>query len=256
MNKVYAISDLHGMYGLWTKVKEYLDDSDRVYFLGDAIDRGPDGIKLMIELMNDSRVTYIMGNHEDSMLDTICEMRTGDFSAHQLWLANGGSRTIRDYFALDQDTQIDLLRKIYRLPKIETYTNSQGQLVILTHAGLTPGVSETRIRERLRMNMDMAYLWNREHFSDPWPKNHLYKNRIIVHGHTPVPYLMYYEPELKEKSNYKDLEPSALVALFYQNNHKINIDLGCSDTKRTVLLDLDTFKTIYFQEDSDDRGKN
>ena len=27
MNKVYAVSDIHGMYGLWEKIKNYIDVS-------------------------------------------------------------------------------------------------------------------------------------------------------------------------------------------------------------------------------------
>ena len=46
---VYAISDLHGNYELWTKVKEWLKPSDKLFCLGDNIDRGNDGIKIVQE---------------------------------------------------------------------------------------------------------------------------------------------------------------------------------------------------------------
>ena len=42
----YAISDLHGQYKMFLKFLEKVEfsDKDSLYMLGDAIDRGPDGI--------------------------------------------------------------------------------------------------------------------------------------------------------------------------------------------------------------------
>ena len=37
----YACSDLHGRYDLAEQVIAHLNPSDTLYFLGDAIDRGP-----------------------------------------------------------------------------------------------------------------------------------------------------------------------------------------------------------------------
>lgn len=38
---VYALSDLHGYLDLYKQIKEFLKPEDKVYFLGDAGDRGP-----------------------------------------------------------------------------------------------------------------------------------------------------------------------------------------------------------------------
>lgn len=64
MNKHYCFTDLHGCYDLWRQIKNYCDETDTLYFLGDAIDRGPDGVVLMEELLKDKRVIYLKGNHE------------------------------------------------------------------------------------------------------------------------------------------------------------------------------------------------
>ena len=40
----YVTTDLHGNGLLWRKIKEKLNIDDTLYFLGDAIDRGPDGL--------------------------------------------------------------------------------------------------------------------------------------------------------------------------------------------------------------------
>ncbi|SFQ35506.1 Calcineurin-like phosphoesterase [Butyrivibrio proteoclasticus] len=45
----YAISDLHGQYDIFEKLLDVIDfsENDFLYVLGDAIDRGPDGIKIL-----------------------------------------------------------------------------------------------------------------------------------------------------------------------------------------------------------------
>jgi hypothetical protein len=52
----YAITDLHGMWDLWEQVKNYCKSDDVIYFLGDAADRGDDGIKIIKDLLLDKRV--------------------------------------------------------------------------------------------------------------------------------------------------------------------------------------------------------
>ena len=41
----FALSDIHGHYEIYEKVKAMLKPEDIVYFLGDAGDRGPDSWK-------------------------------------------------------------------------------------------------------------------------------------------------------------------------------------------------------------------
>ena len=94
--KTYAITDLHGRLDLWKEVKKILQPNDKVYFLGDAMDRGPDGYALFLELLSDERVVYLKGNHEDMMANGInayvyCSDPHDDFG---LWaLSNGGLLT-------------------------------------------------------------------------------------------------------------------------------------------------------------------
>lgn len=50
----YTVSDIHGQYALFQKLLEsiHFSDDDFLYILGDAIDRGPDGIKILQAIMN------------------------------------------------------------------------------------------------------------------------------------------------------------------------------------------------------------
>lgn len=47
----YVCSDLHGRYDRWSALPEKIDlrPSDTLYVLGDVIDRGPDGCKILLD---------------------------------------------------------------------------------------------------------------------------------------------------------------------------------------------------------------
>ena len=47
----FVCSDLHGQYWAWEKIKGLLNENDNLIFLGDAIDRGPDGIRIAMEIL-------------------------------------------------------------------------------------------------------------------------------------------------------------------------------------------------------------
>ena len=68
---IYVTSDLHG-FSL-KKFKGFLEsvsfsDDDFLYVLGDVIDRGNDGIKILKWLMSKPNTQLILGNHESMML--------------------------------------------------------------------------------------------------------------------------------------------------------------------------------------------
>ena len=68
---VYVCSDLHG-YSL-DKFKAFLNkigfcEDDFLYIIGDVIDRGKDGIKILKWLMSMYNAQLILGNHEQMML--------------------------------------------------------------------------------------------------------------------------------------------------------------------------------------------
>lgn len=91
---VYAFSDLHGCYGLWQKIKEYVKPEDTLICLGDNIDCGNDGIKIFTEMRRRENTVILMGNHEDMAATVIPDLIDGrpDYDA-SLWFANGGQTT-------------------------------------------------------------------------------------------------------------------------------------------------------------------
>lgn len=211
MGRTFAVADIHGIYDLFCMLKNYVTPEDTVYVLGDCADRGPDGIKIIKEVLELPNFIYIKGNHEDLFVDAV-----KSFDNH-LWFYNGGGKT---YDAWDGDEE--LVKTLDALPVIETYNNKQGQKVYLCHAGFTPNKKSFVWAE--------DYIWDRKHFADRWFGE---DNEIVVHGHTPVPCLKFAD---------RDDSP-----VWYCDGHKLDIDMGAYWTNRLALVDLDTWEIMMFE---------
>ena len=63
---VYVMSDLHGCYDKYVQMLEKIkfNSDDTLYILGDIIDRGDDGIKILLNMMNRNNIIPILGIHE------------------------------------------------------------------------------------------------------------------------------------------------------------------------------------------------
>jgi serine/threonine protein phosphatase 1 len=69
--KDYVVGDLHGCYDLLQRILnevEFDTTLDRLFSVGDLIDRGPDSLKCL-ELLAEPWFYAVKGNHEDLMLD-------------------------------------------------------------------------------------------------------------------------------------------------------------------------------------------
>ena len=208
----YAISDLHGRKDLWLKAnKEVFKEDDVIYFLGDAADRGFDGWELIKILLDDPRVTYIKGNHED-MFIAAAEKPLLNLRLLEL---NGGMGTYSDYLSDTEENRNNYVALLKELPVLAIIQNKQGQVINLSHAGYTPIYNPT----------EEDLLWDREHLYHEWPEN---ENSIVVHGHTPVQYLTQGKTEIVQ----------------YANGHKYDIDLGAFASNKLGILNLETFEEI------------
>ncbi len=67
----YVVSDLHGQYRTFVKGLKSIrfSDSDMLYVIGDAIDRGPEGVKILEYIKLHENMELIIGNHEFMMLN-------------------------------------------------------------------------------------------------------------------------------------------------------------------------------------------
>lgn len=133
--RTLAIGDIHGcdfaLETLLTKVPP--SHNDTVVVLGDVVDRGPNtkrAIDLLLELQRTCHLMFILGNHEEMMLEAV---RTGEWLDD--WLGFGGSETLQSYGGEVEDVprkHLDFLST--GLDYVET------EAEIFVHAKLEPGV--------------------------------------------------------------------------------------------------------------------
>lgn len=251
MGKVYATSDWHGCSAPAKKLINYLNEDDKLFYLGDSIDRGEDGFELFKLLIEDPRVIYIKGNHDDMMMRGLLDANRGSFGHdYKIWMMNGGQSTFNAIKPEDVDWVVN---KIKTMPEIYEYNSPKGHKVYLEHAGFSLG----------KQNQFHDPLWDREHFFDKWSYSPEDQDTYIVHGHTPVQYLQFHygyidAPSMTETDlalryawtdNPGDWRPQIIR---YCDGHKFDIDLCTIVSDRVVLLDLDTFDVKYFEGDEDE----
>lgn len=238
----YAATDLHGMYGLWKQIKEYMKPDDTLFYLGDAIDRGPRGWEVFTELLDDPRVIFIKGNHEDMMYNafTTPGIVAKDWLKH--WDKNGGKLTRQNMQKVPYEIIMKYIDKIKELPTFRVYRNEQHEVFLLTHAGCTPTKEYWDMRDG-----DWQYynLWNRQHFSDPWPQDKNNEHKIVIHGHTPVQIMHRFAPGFKKNDSG--------LPITYCNKHKVNLDSGAFVTNIATLYNLDfNYIEMIFRGDIED----
>lgn len=231
---VYACSDLHGRYDIYENICKMLMPDDKVYFLGDANDRGPDGWKLIKAIINNPHFIYIKGNHEQMLVDAGRAALEGNYHSKsvRLLMRNEGYGTLCDWQQEEERFQADWLNYIDKLPTYQVYQNIDGLIIFLSHAGCTPHM----IGDELFFSTDL--LWNRTHFREAWAKG--CEDVITVHGHTPNCFID------EEINAVRDAEVQ-LSAYWYNQNHKVCIDTGAYWTDTAVLLDLDDFTEYIIQ---------
>jgi serine/threonine protein phosphatase 1 len=137
MQRTLAIGDIHGCLAplehLWRAVGPAPED--RVVFIGDYVDRGPDSkgvIDFLIDLPPELDVTFLSGNHEEKFF-----LARIDATELAHWLAAwGGGATLESYgprgFDDVPESHWEFLRRAR--PYLETDTH------IFVHANLEPDV--------------------------------------------------------------------------------------------------------------------
>lgn len=230
---VYACSDLHGNGKLWDKIKEFLKEDDTLYFLGDAADRGPDGWRIIKEMIADPRVIYLAGNHDIILADRIG--RPLNYEIVNLHNFNGGMSTWES--AENDPDALYLMNQIYKMPRSITYTNANNKVIYMSHSGSTS-------------NDPYDLVWDRHEFlSDYKPEGIDY----IIHGHTPNISMFdkFVEANqfLSKDKKYKLPSAECPIGAFWYSPFRCGIDCLTIRTKRTVLIDLDTLEEYIFNEE-------
>lgn len=174
--KDYVIGDLHGCYDvLQEKLAQisFNKDQDRLFSVGDLIDRGPDSLKCL-QLIDEKWFHPVMGNHEKMMLDTI--LRKEDPAG---WIINGGEWA--------QDADVAELHRLAKLvdatvPYAITVDTGIGAIGIC-HAE-PPTLNWDDVTSATPL-MQQIMLWSRTKVKQPIP---VFTNNVVktIHGHTPM----------------------------------------------------------------------
>lgn len=213
--RLLAVGDIHGYYD---KLEDLMNlvrptSADKVIFLGDYIDRGPDSRKVLQYLMDFKKrfpgtdSVFLRGNHEQILLDALAGSRDMgpsfsslraisrkaeielDPDAWGIFTANGGRKTLESYgvrtgYAMDcaaipgEHVEFLMATRFYHEESVDvaTQTGTQVQSFLFVHAGIAPGVP-------LEKQDPMDFLWIREPFLSCKSR---YGGKIVVHGHTPT----------------------------------------------------------------------
>ena len=225
----YAMSDVHGCYDKYCRMLEEISfsEQDTLFFLGDAADRGPEGIRVMQDLIHRPNVICLLGNHED-MFRSVARSLGKKLSRHEYgafertfinWTErNGGLVTWRSFLELPEPEQQEILAWMEGLP---TYYEIavEGRAFLLAHAGVGHYVKEKDPADCALYD----FIWERMDYRKVY-----YQDKLLVTGHTPT--LM--------------IDRSSFGRIVKQNHH-IAIDCGAVYTGILGCVCLETLEEFY-----------
>lgn len=228
---IYAMSDIHGCYNKYRTMLSEIQfkSTDTLYVLGDVIDRGPDGIKILQDMNMRSNVFPILGNHEFTaavcipwLLEECNKTNLASLDEIKLatlneWLINGGEPTLHSFQQLTSYDRLDILDYLQEM-ELYAEVKIENRSFVLTHAALEHFDSQKPL---------YTYELQDFLFGRPKPEMTYYPDKILVFGHTPTRLLCGQDK------------------IFRQGNI-IDIDCGCVfHGGRLACLCLDTMEEFY-----------
>jgi len=224
----YAIGDIHGCLEKIVRLLDrlhYDPAADRLIFLGDYIDRGPDSkgvIDLLLCLQRENPANiFLLGNHEDNFLTYLHACMTADGPSYwrqEPFFAGGGVATLRSYCPQMRDPYDERLTASVPpeheafLANLQLYWTNAAYIAV--HAGVRPGIALERQHANDLLRIRGPFL-STPHGLGKW----------VVFGHTPFPDVRRDEDKIGIDTGacYADLGYGKLTAL-------------CLDTQQTIQV--------------------
>ena len=214
----YPLEDIRAMFK-----KARFTDSDFCFVLGNAIDRGDEGVKLLDWLAAQYNIELLRGSAEQHALD--CGFLFGGQTppsegrdALQRWLAEGGAPTVAALNEKKAEEKEYLLEFLEETPLYET-VNAGGRDFILTHAGL----GGFRPEKKLSAYAPEELLNNTPALTDRY-----FEDVTAVFGHTPT-----------------HVFGDGYAGKILTADTWTDVDTGASDGYAPALLRLDDGKVFY-----------
>ena len=241
----YVISDIHGDYERFVKLLATIkfNPSDKVYLLGDMIDRGNQGLKILQMAMKNTSFVALMGNHEYMAIKPLNWLFNNDVSQFENmpvdvkkdfveWLNIGGQSTMKEFQALTHDEQAEILNYLNKLLPYKELT-VQGQKFVLVHAGIDNFSKEKELSE---------YSIEELIFDKPSYYLKYFDDKYLVTGHTPTRYIR--EEELNLPRGIVDKSSHKYDKIYKKKRH-IAIDCGCGYGGLLGAICLENLQEFY-----------
>lgn len=232
----YIIGDIHGCYKEYMALMEKLNlsEEDEVYILGDAMDVGPEPIKVMQDIMNRFNVIYLLGKHDlvfyllmkgfaGDINEQSSQMSDAMLARYQQWAAEGGKVTAEQFLRLSKAEKQDMIMFIEETLAFDE-VEFEEERYILVHGGL--GDAETFDPDKDLEEYELAELtdsamdYTKRYFDD--------EDVYVVSGHTPTTSI-----------------PGWEKAEVYQENGHIALNTDCVNTGVLAAYCIDTQEVIY-----------
>lgn len=232
----YLMSDIHGCYEQYRELLQKINFTaeDELYVLGDAVDRGPEPIKVLLDLMSRENASFIMGNHDAVALmvlrglakeiteESISKMTADMLEAYSAWMQDGGEETVRQFRMLAHSIQRDVLSFLEDSPFYETVEHNN-KLYVLVHGGL----DNFNVDKELDEYAPDELIWGRPDYD----MEYFSSGRVfLVTGHTPTEYI-------REDG----------LSLVYEKKGHIAIDCGCVFGGNLAAYCIETGETVYVE---------
>lgn len=229
----YVMSDIHGEYEKYLEMLKLIkfSDEDELFVLGDVLDRGPEPIKLIQDLLLRPNVFPLMGNHDLLALDILTklsvEITENNYDTHLTkdtmreladWIADGGDITLTQFRALDKHQRQDILDYLSEFSLCEAIDIGEKSF-IMSHAGL----GNFRKDKKLSKYTEEELLFGR---NDPDVQYFDNPNIYLVWGHTPTRVICGEDK-------------------IYKSHNNILIDCGACFGGKLACLCLDTMEEFY-----------
>lgn len=217
----YIMSDIHGEYDLYKKMKDKIQfntQTDTLYIIGDIADRGYDGVRIYKDILEYRKSIFMLrGNHDQMLLDTFKSKRESD---RKLWINCGGIETLHSVLHLEIEEREEILKLIEDSP---------------TFIELQVGENKFHLVHGKPSFEDYSRIWGRIDFNADY--SDIVGDRTIVFGHTPV---WHYSRNYKEKASI--IHKNNMICIDCGSGHKFNM-------ARLACLRLDDFEEFYVDYD-------
>lgn len=238
---IYLMSDIHGHKEKFIKMLKTINfqHNDRLYILGDVIDRGPDPLAVLQIVADMRNAVFLIGNHEYMMYKSITEKT--DFYA---WFQNGGEQTYYEYKKLGYIEQLYLLNYIKKSYAVIPNLYCKKRLYYLVHAAPLEEYIDNPVKfNKLKNGEIYNILWDRKYTGKSKHKNNAkehelfraYKDTTLICGHSRT-----------EKCYFGEKKQDGYYHIAKANKGKlIDIDCGCANNKLLGCLRLEDMKEFY-----------